>query len=42
MEISKIPIGRNPPADLNAVIEIPVGGVPVKYELALSIWVCRK
>jgi inorganic pyrophosphatase len=33
MDISKIPIGRNPPADLNAVIEIPIGGVPVKYEL---------
>ena len=33
MDISKIPIGRNPPMDLNAVIEIPIGGVPVKYEL---------
>jgi len=33
MDISKIPIGRNPPIDLNAVIEIPIGGVPVKYEL---------
>ena len=33
MDISKIPIGRNPPVDLNAVIEIPVGGGPVKYEL---------
>ncbi|MFZ9684656.1 MAG: inorganic diphosphatase [Gemmobacter sp.] len=33
MDISKIPSGRNPPHDLNAVIEIPVGGVPVKYEL---------
>lgn len=33
MDISKIPVGRNPPTDLNAVIEIPVGGVPVKYEL---------
>jgi inorganic pyrophosphatase len=25
--------GRNPPVDLNAVAEIPPGGVPVKYEL---------
>ena len=33
MDISKIPIGRNAPIDLNAVIEIPLGGVPVKYEL---------
>ena len=33
MDISKIPIDRNPPIGLNAVIEIPIGGVPVKYEL---------
>jgi len=25
--------GRNPPSDLHAVIEIPLGGVPVKYEI---------
>ena len=33
MDIAKIPVGRNPPKDLNALIEIPLGGVPVKYEL---------
>jgi inorganic pyrophosphatase len=33
MDVSKIPPGRNPPDDINAVIEIPQGGVPVKYEL---------
>ena len=33
MLIEKIPVGRNPPWDLNVVIEIPLGGVPVKYEL---------
>jgi inorganic pyrophosphatase len=33
MDITKISAGRNPPSDLHAVIEIPVGGVPVKYEL---------
>ena len=33
MDISKIPIGRNPPWDVNAIIEIPLGGEPVKYEL---------
>ena len=30
---TKISAGRNPPSDLNALIEIPVGGTPVKYEL---------
>lgn len=33
MDISKISIGENPPYDVNAIIEIPMGGVPVKYEL---------
>jgi inorganic pyrophosphatase len=33
MDIARIPTGRNPPKDINAVIEIPLGGVPVKYEL---------
>jgi inorganic pyrophosphatase len=33
MDLQLIPTGRNPPTDLNAVIEIPLGGVPVKYEL---------
>ena len=33
MDLSKIPIGNNPPDDVNAVIEIPQGGEPVKYEL---------
>jgi inorganic pyrophosphatase len=32
MDLSKIPVGVNPPFDLNAVIEIPQGGEPVKYE----------
>lgn len=32
MDINLIPAGRNPPKDVNAVIEIPLGGVPVKYE----------
>ena len=36
MDILKIPAGRNPPADVNVVIEIPQGGVPVKYELDKS------
>ena len=32
MDLKLIPAGRNPPKDINAVIEIPLGGVPVKYE----------
>lgn len=33
MDIARISVGKNPPYDLNAVIEIPAGGSPVKYEL---------
>lgn len=33
MDVSKIPPGTNPPDDINVLIEIPQGGVPVKYEL---------
>lgn len=33
MDISKISIGVNPPHDFNAIIEIPQGGYPVKYEM---------
>jgi len=33
MDLSKIPTGANPPYDVNAIIEIPQGGEPVKYEL---------
>jgi inorganic pyrophosphatase len=32
MDLKLIPAGRAPPKDVNAVIEIPLGGVPVKYE----------
>src|SRR4051794_8116009 len=32
MDIGKIAIGRNPPFDINVLIEIPQGGEPVKYE----------
>ncbi len=33
MDLSKIPVGENPPYDVNALIEIPQGGEPVKYEI---------
>ncbi len=32
MNIDLIPIGDNPPNNINVVIEVPVGGEPVKYE----------
>ena len=33
MRIEAIPIGRNPPDDVNVIIEVPVGGQPIKYEM---------
>ncbi len=33
MDISKIPVGDNPPHEVNVVIEVPAGGEPVKYEM---------
>ena len=33
MDISKIPVGVNPPWDVNAIIEVPMGSDPVKYEM---------
>ena len=33
MDLSKIPTGKAPPHDVYAVIEIPQGGEPIKYEL---------
>jgi len=33
VDIKKISIGRNPPHDINVLVEIPQGGEPVKYEL---------
>jgi inorganic pyrophosphatase len=32
MDISKISVGKNAPWDVNVLIEIPMGGDPVKYE----------
>ena len=32
MDIGAISAGPNPPKDLYALIEIPLGGAPVKYE----------
>jgi inorganic pyrophosphatase len=33
MDIRKIPTGKNPPGDLNVIVEIPLRGDPVKYEV---------
>ena len=33
MDLRMISAGQEPPKDLHAVIEIPLGGVPVKYEM---------
>ena len=33
MRIDAIPIGNNPPEDVNVIIEVPVGGQPIKYEM---------
>jgi inorganic pyrophosphatase len=33
MLLSAVPIGRNPPEDVNVVIEVPIGGEPIKYEM---------
>ncbi len=44
MRIDAIPIGKNPPDDINVIIEVPVGGEPIKYELdkaSGTLWVDR-
>jgi inorganic pyrophosphatase len=33
MRIDAIPIGNNPPEDVNVIVEVPVGGEPIKYEM---------
>lgn len=32
MDINKVAIGKNPPHELNVIIEVPMGADPVKYE----------
>jgi len=33
MRIDQIPSGRNVPEDVNVIVEVPIGGEPIKYEL---------
>ena len=37
MIIDAIPIGKNPPHEVNVVIEVPIGGEPIKYEMDKTI-----
>jgi inorganic pyrophosphatase len=36
MRLDAIPIGKNPPHEINVVIEVPIGGEPIKYEMEKS------
>ncbi len=33
MRIDAVPIGKNPPEDINVIIEVSMGGEPIKYEM---------
>ncbi len=33
MRIDAISIGSNPPLEVNVIIEVPIGGEPIKYEM---------
>jgi inorganic pyrophosphatase len=33
LNLNALPIGKNPPHDVNVVIEVPLGGEPIKYEM---------
>jgi inorganic pyrophosphatase len=33
MRLDAISIGRDPPREVNVIVEVPVGGEPVKYEM---------
>lgn len=33
MRIDALKIGDNPPHDINVIVEVPVGGEPIKYEM---------
>jgi inorganic pyrophosphatase len=33
MHLEAIPIGNNPPEEVNVIVEVPVGGEPIKYEM---------
>src|ERR1041384_7731009 len=33
VDLSAIPVGTNPPHEVNVIIEVPIGGEPIKYEV---------
>ena len=33
MRLDEIPVGDNPPDEVNLIVEVPIGGEPIKYEL---------
>jgi inorganic pyrophosphatase len=33
VRIEAIKVGNNPPEDVNVIIEVPIGGEPIKYEM---------
>jgi inorganic pyrophosphatase len=33
MRLDAVSIGKNPPSEVNVVIEVPIGGEPIKYEM---------
>ncbi len=33
MRIDAVPIGKNPPHDINVIVEVSIGGEPIKYEM---------
>jgi inorganic pyrophosphatase len=33
MNLDAIAVGRNPPEEVNVIVEVPVGGEPIKYEM---------
>jgi inorganic pyrophosphatase len=33
MRIDAVPLGKNPPHEVNVIVEVPNGGEPIKYEM---------
>ena len=33
MRIDQIPVGKDVPNDVNVIVEVPIGGEPIKYEM---------
>ena len=33
MNLDAVSVGKNPPEEVNVVIEVPIGGEPIKYEM---------